>query len=479
LNLKSQTIRGAFWTFTDILLNKGSYFFATIILAKILGPKEFGILGMITLFITLGNVLIDGGMSTSLIRKTEVTQIDYDTIFVSSIIMSVFIYLIFYLIAPFVANFYNEPLLINVLRYYSIGIVINSLRIIHLIKLTKEMDFKKITLLNLPGNIISIILAIWMSYSNYGIWSLVVLFLSNQIISTFLFWSFIKWAPTWRFDFSNFKYHFKFGYKLILSSQLNAFFDNLYNIIIGKFYDIKLLGYYERSYTFNSYPVSVLSGLIQKVSLPSLSLIKEDTFRLQNAYKNIMQVAFLISTSGLAFSSLFAQEIIYILLGEKWLPMVPIFQILSISFIFYPIHSLNINILSVFGRSDLFLKLEIIKKISFFIVILVSFKFGINGLIWSNVFNSFFALIINTYYSGKFLNYPTKQQLIDLLPTIGVVLITLFTVYFFKYASGSLNAGFQILLSFLIGLFVLISTSEIIGLTPYKFLKNLLLIRLK
>lgn len=479
MDLKNESIRGATWTFIDILLNKGAYFFATVILAKILGPKEFGLLGMITLFVTLGNVLIDSGMSTSLLRKNNVSQIDYDTVFVSSVLISIFIYVIFFFLAPLVAHFYKEPSLIKVLRFYCFGFVIYSLRSIHIIKLMKEMKFKTITMLNLPGNIISILIAIFLAYSGFGINSLIILFLINQLISSTLFWIFVKWSPSFRFDLSNFKHHFNFGYKLILSAQLNVLFDNLYNIIIGKFYDIKLLGYYERAFSFNFYPVSILSGLIQKVSLPSLSIIKDDKVRLQNAYKNILQVAFLISSSGLAFFSLFAYEFVFLILGEKWISMVPFFQILSISFIFYPVHSLNINILSVFGRSDLFLKLEFIKKITFLIVILISLKFGILGLVWSNVLNSIIALLINTFYSGMFLEYKTKQQLIDLLPTLGVVLITLIALYFFKCITVSFNSILQIIFCFIIGLLLLITTSEVIGLAPYQFIKNLILQKLK
>ncbi len=479
MELKRQSINGAVWTFVDILSNKGAYFFATIILAKILGPKEFGLIGMITLFVTLGNVLVDSGMSTSLLRKSDVSQIDYDTVFMSSVIISILIYVIFFISAPFVASFYHEPSLTQVLRYYCLGFVFNSFRSIHIIKLMKEMNFKKITILNLPGSIISLTLAICLGYFGFGVWSLIFLFLSNQIISTILFLVYVRWSPSLKFDLSNFKYHFNFGYKLILSAQLNVLFDNLYNIIIGKFYNIKQLGYYERAFSFNFYPVSVLSSLIQKVSLPSLTSIKEDKVRLQNAYKNIMQVAFLISSSGLAFFSLFAYELIDLILGEKWLPMVSFFQILSISFIFYPIHSLNINILSVFGRSDLFLKLEIIKKTTFFFVILISIKFGILGLIWSNVVNSLIALLINTYYSGKFLNYKTKYQIIDLLPTLGVVIVTLFVLYFLKCALISLNSILQIMSCFVTGLVVLIFSSEFIGLAPYRYIKNLILFRLK
>lgn len=472
-------MNGAIWTFIDILINKGAYFIATIVLAGILGPKEFGLIGMIMLFVSIGNTLIDSGMSTSLIRSNNVTENEYSTVFITNILMSVLVYLILFFIAPFIASFYEQPILINIIKWYCLGFVITSLRSIHNVKLMKEMEFRKITILNLPGIIISVIVAIWMGYKGYGIWSLVSLFLINQFISTVLFWLFIKWKPSFYFDFANYKDHFKFGYKLTLSALLNTVFENIYNILIGKFYNVKTLGFYERAYTFNNYPVSILSGIILKVSLPSLTSIKGDEVRLQKAYKSIMQMSFLISASGLAFAALLAHQIVKLVLGEQWLPIVPLFQVLSVSFMFYPIHSLNINILSVFGRSDLFLKLEVVKKIMILIVVAICFNFEVRGLVWSSVINSILALIINTHYSGRFLNYPTKNQLLDLLPTLATVLATVSVVYCFQLAIAPTNLILQIVLSFVIGLLTILIISERINLMPYLHIKELILEQIK
>lgn len=479
MSLKNKSINGALWTFIDILINKGAYFIATIVLAGILGPKEFGLIGMIMLFVSIGNTLIDSGMSTSLLRSNNVTENEYSTVFITNILMSILVYVILFFIAPYIASFYEQPILINVIKWYCLGFVITSLRSIHNVKLMKEMEFRKITILNLPGMIVSVIVAICMGYKGFGIWSLVSLFLINQIISSVLFWLFIKWRPAFYFDFTNYKEHFKFGYKLILAALLNTVFENIYNVLIGKFYNIKTLGFYERAYTFNNYPVSILSGIILKVSLPSLTSIKSDEIRLQKAYKSIMQMSFLISASGLAFAALLAHQIVKLVLGEQWIPIVPLFQVLSISFMFYPIHSLNINILSVFGRSDLFLKLEIIKKIMIVIVVAICFNFGIMGLVWSSVINSVLGLIINTHYSGKFLNYPTKNQLLDLLPTIFIVLAAIVVVYGCQISLSPTNLILQIVQSFVIGLLTIVIISEITNLTPYIYIKQLILEQIK
>jgi len=472
LSLKKQSLNGALWTFIDILVNKGSYFTATIILARILGPREFGIIGMITLFVTIGNVLVDSGMSTSLLRSNKITETDYSTVFIINIVTSFIVYCLLFFTAPFIATFYKQLILIDVIRIYGLGILINSFRSIHNVKLTKDLEFKKLTILNLPGNIIGLIVAVWIGYLGFGVWSLVYLFIVNQFISTSVFWFAIKWKPSIEFDYLKFKHHFKFGYKLLLSAQLNVIFENIYNVLIGKFYNIKVLGFYERAYAFNSYPVSILSSIITKVSLPSLTLIIDDAERLQNAYKNILQIAFYITATGLCFGVLLANQFVSIVLGDNWLQVVPFFQILALSFIFYPLHSLNINILSIFGRSDLFLKLEIVKKITFSIIIIISFNFGIIGLVWSSVINSIIGLIINTYYSGKFLNYPTIKQLRDLFPTLAVVLASMFVIYIFLLNNNS-NHLIQIISSFGLGFLGLIIFSELIKLSPYIYLKHL------
>lgn len=479
IGLKKKSMLGAIWTFIDIFINKGVYFIATIILARIIGPEEFGLIGMITLFVSIGNTLIDSGMSTSLLRSNDVSSKDYSTVFHTTVFMSVVIYVILYLLAPFISEFYKQPKLISIIRVYCIGFLINSLRSIHNVKLIKELNFKKLTLINLPGNIVSVVIAIYLGYSGFGVWSLVWLFLVNQLITTTIMWFKNNWKPKFEFYPSLFKYHFNFGYKLVLSAQLNTIFENINNVIIGKFYDIKLLGFYDRAYTLNNYPASVLSGIIMKVSLPLFASIKHDTKRLQNAYKIIMQIAFLISACVLGFAALFAKELVYLTLGDEWQPIVPIFRVLSLSFILYPFHSLNINVLSLFGRSDLFLRLEVAKKVILILVLLACFRFGIMGLVWSNVITSFLALFVNTYYSSKFLNYTTSRQILDLFPTILVILLTMAIIFSFSIIIDTSNHLFLLIISIFMGLFTLIVICELIKLSPYIHLKNLVLEQIK
>jgi len=474
LSLTNQSIKGAVWTFIDIFINKGVYFAATIILAGILGPKEFGLIGMITIFISMGTTLIDSGMSTSVLRMTKPTDQDYSTIFLTGVVVSIVVYFIIYALAPYIAGFYNQELLISIIRVYCLGFIIIAFKSVHLVKLAKNMEFRKMTILNIPGNLISVVVAIYMGYNGYNVWSLVALFLVNQIISTVLYWLFMKWKPLFKFDVPNFKFHFNFGYKLLLAAQLNVVFDNIYNIIIGKYYSVNTLGHYERAYTFTNYPVSILSGIIAKVSLPSFTQIKDDTHRLKNAYKKTMLISFFISCFGLGFAAVIAEPLFQIILGSEWMPAVPLFQILCISYVFYPIHSLNINVLTLFGRSDLFLILEVVKKAVILLTIVIGFNFGILGLVWSSVFSSIIALLINTHFSGRFLNYGTFSQLRDLLPVIMLLIVSILVLMLFSYYYHASSNIEIIVTNFLVGLVTVVGLSELFQVRVYNTIKDLI-----
>jgi O-antigen/teichoic acid export membrane protein len=472
LSLKKQTVNGAIWTFVDLMLNKGTYLAATILLAKILGPTEFGLIGMISIFVAIGNSLIDSGLTTSLLRLKKVSQTDYTTVFFSSILMSLLVYSILYLSANIIAKFYNQQILVDLIRIYCLGFIISSFRGVQAVKLIKELDFKKITMLNIPGNIISTILAIYMGYNGFGVWSLVALFLTNQIISTIVYWSFVRWRPSLTFDFECYKFHVSFGYKLVISAQLNTIFENIYNIIIGKYFSVQMLGFYERAYAFNNYPTSIISGIIQKISLPSLTIVKDNSVELKNVYKNMMIVTFFFSIVILSFLSIVATPLFTLLLGNAWSEMIPLFRVLTLSFILYPIHSLNVNILSVFGRSDIFLKLEIYKKILTILVVVGGLYFGVMGLVWGNVFLSIFALFLNTYFGGKFINYSTLKQLRDLVPTVAIVIFTCSIVMLMNVIFKTDSNIWKIIYDFLTGLIVLTILCEMFKLAPYIFIKK-------
>lgn len=474
MSLTQKSISGSIWTLIDIVFNKAIYFIATLILARILGPVEFGLIGMIMVFFTIGTTLVDSGLSVSLIRTINPSLIDYSTIFYMNLGMSIFAYFLVFFIAPFVALFYSQPILESLIRIYCIGFIFTALRMIPQAILVKEMKFKKVAILNIPGNIIGLGVGIVMAVNGFKVWSVVGLYLTTQLIATLFYWFFIDWKPSFIFSRESMSRHWVFGYKLMLSAQLNTIFDNIYNILIGKFYSIQSLGFYERAYTINNYPISVLSGIINKVSLPLLSGIVDDDIRVHIVYKKILTVSFYISSTLMLLSLVLAKPIFLLFLGEKWLLAVPFFQILCLAYMLYPVHSLNINLLSVLGRSDLFLKIEIQKKLIIVISVLVGFRFGILGLVWSNVLTSVVALFINMFYSGRFINYNTKSQILDLLPILMIVgfasILTFWFNDFFKFNSYL----FQILITGSFGIILIVILSETFRLKPYFEIKDII-----
>ena len=467
MSLTSKSLFATIWTLTDVFFNKAIYFIATLILARLLGPKDFGVISMIMVFFTIGATLIDSGLSISIIRSSSINQKEYSTIFYLNVGLSFLAYIIIFLFAPLISIFYNQEILVQLIRVYCLGFIITSFRMVHQSILLKEMDFKKITLLNIPGNIIGLCVGVFMAINNYGVWSIVGLFLSTQITATIVYWIFYNWRPSIVFSTACMKKHWKFGYKLMISAQINTIFENIYNILIGKFYSVQTLGYYERAYTLNNYPISILSLIISKVSLPLFSQIADDKEKLGEVYKKIVLMAFYITAPIMLGALALAKPLFELVLGKQWLPAVPLFQILCLSYILYPIHSLNINILTAFGKSGLFLKLEIYKKIVLVILVIIGVNFGIYGLVWSSVVSSVVSLCINTYYTGHLISYSTIKQLRDLLPTLIMAVIMASVTYFLYFQLNDYVLIVQLMVPIFFGLLTYIFISKITNNTSY------------
>lgn len=418
MSLKKQTLSGIIWTFTDTFVLKGLSFFASIILARLLGPTEFGLIGMISVFIAIGTSLVDSGLSASIIRTQDADDRDFSTVFYLNLMMSVAVYGLLFFAAPWIADFYGQEILVPIIRLYCFSFVISAFSAIQTAMLNKEMQFKKIMQYNVPGTVIGVIVGISLGYLGYGVWSIVWMYLSTQLIQSIMLWSFSKWKPTWTFSKEKLKYHYGFGYKLMLSGLLDTAYRNVYNVIIGRYFSVQELGYFERGKAFNTYPVTVLTSIISKVSYPLLSKIQDQKERIAKVYRQLIQFAFFVTAPMMLGAAAIAEPLFLLVLGDQWLPAVPFFQILCLSGMFYPIHAFNINVLKVYGRSDLFLKLELIKKGIITVSILIAFQFGIYGLVWSSVVTSIIALLINTHYSSRMIYYTTWQQAKDIFKTL-------------------------------------------------------------
>lgn len=459
MSLKKQTISGLIWTFADTFLLRGLSFAATIVLARLLGPADFGLIGMIAVFVAIGTSLVDSGLSSSIIRTKNSNDEDYSTVFYLNFILSIVVYILLFAAAPLISDFYDQEILTNIIRLYCLSFIISAFSSVQLAILNKEMKFRKMMQINIPGTLLGIVIGIWMGYKGYGVWSIVWLYLITQLIQSLLLWIFSDWKPSLTFSLEKMKFHYNFGYKIMLSGLLDTVFKNIYNVIIGKFFSVQALGYYERAHTFNEYPVSALTSIINKVSYPLLANIQDEKEKISAVYKQLLNLTFFVTAPLMLIAAAVAKPLFLLLLGELWLPAVPFFQIISLSCIFYPIHSYNISILKVYGRSDLFLKLEVIKKIVIVISVLISLPFGIYSLVWSGVIVSLIALAINTSYSSSMINYNIKQQVSDMMPVMIISLIVAFACYFLMLSLSDFSLYVQIVIPSVVGvsLYVIIN----------------------
>jgi teichuronic acid exporter len=418
MSLKKQALSGVFYSFIQLFGNQGVGFVISIILARLLVPAEFGLIAMLGIFLSLGGALINSGLSQSLIRSSNTDELDYSTVFYFNLVVSIVIYIIIFLCAPLIADFYNQEILTLIVRVYSITFIINAFGAIQLTRLSKLMDFKTQMKISIPSTLLSGVTGITLAYLGFGVWSLVWSGIIQVFGSTVQLWYWSKWKPLLVFSITKFKHHFYYGMKLMFSGILDLIFTNAYTILIGKFFAPAQVGYYNRADSLQMLPVGNISSLVTKISFPLFSAIQDDNVRLKSVYKRIMQMVIFLVAPTLILMAVLAEPLFRFLFTERWLPAVPYFQILCLNGILYPIHSYNLQILNVKGRSDLFLKLEIAKKVLSVIIITISFQFGIYGLLYGSVLGSVLSFFINTHYSGKFLKYPAWEQTKDIVPII-------------------------------------------------------------
>lgn len=429
-SLRQKAVSSVYWTSIQQFSNQGINFVVSIILARLLLPAEFGLIGMIYIFMGIGTALINSGLGSSIIRTTNPDQRDYSTVFFFNLVGSIIIYLIMFIVAPLVAKFYDQSVLITIIRIYCLIFIINAFSTMQLIRLQKNLNFKPETKSTIVSTAISGILGIALAYRGLGVMSLVWMAVAGSIIKTLMLWIQTGWKPDWVFDKEKFKYHFGFGSRLMASGILDTVFNNIYNVLIGKYFSAQQLGFYNRADSLKQLPAGNVSAVLSKVTYPLFAELKDDALKLKNSYRKIMKMVVFIIAPILVFMGVLGEPLFRFLFTEKWLPAVPYFQILVITGILYPIHAYNLNILQVKGRSDLFLKLEIIKKILIVVAVIAAFRFGVIGLMWAKVATSIIALYINCHYSGKFLNYGVWRQIGDLLPAILLSVFVGTIIYF-------------------------------------------------
>ncbi|MEN3797517.1 oligosaccharide flippase family protein [Aeromonas caviae] len=404
------------WSALERFLTQGIQLAITLYLARLLGPTAFGLVGMLAVFIAIANVFVDSGFTSALIRKTDRTESDLVTAFYYNIGMAGLCYLTLYVSAPFVADFYQQQELQTLLRVLGLTVLINSFTLIPRVKLNVAMDFKTQAQISVLSVLISGPTAIILAINGYGVWALVTQTLLNASCATLLFNIFSPWLPRGCITKNSFSYLFSYGSKLLLSGLLDVTYNNLYQIIIGKKFSPAVVGQFSQANQLASVPTTTLTGIIQRVIFPLFSQLQDDPDRMANAYRKTIKLSALVIFPLIIGLGLIAKPLLTSLLGEQWQGTAALLTVLCFGYMLYPIHSINLNLLQVTGRSDLFLKLEVIKKIIGVTVLLISIPYGVLAMCIGFTLTSYLALLLNTYYTAKFTRLSQWQQCKDILP---------------------------------------------------------------
>lgn len=428
-SLKEKTITAFIWTAIDTIVVKIVALFISVIIARLLTPSDYGVIGMLAIFIAIGQSMVDGGFSSALIQRKDVTKTDYSTIFYFNIVIAIIMYITLFLSAEAIASFFNEPRLILLSKLLGLSFVINSLALVQRTILSRKLDFKTQMKISVISVILSGLVGVYLAYSGYGVFALVFQVLSKSAINSILLWILKPWRPSLVFSISSFKSLFSFGSRLLLSSIIDVIFRNLSVLVIGKVFSTTSLGFYTKAKELQNIPSSTLSSIIKKVSFPSFSIIQDDKERLLRNFRKAQQMSVFMIFPVMYGIMITSDTLIELLLTEKWLAAAPYLRLLCVVGAFYPIHSLNLNILNVKGRSDLFLRLEIIKKALTAIVIFTTYRWGITAMIYGQIFQSLVCLFINSFYSNRLINYGFVKQMNDLFPAALITIIMSVVVY--------------------------------------------------
>lgn len=417
-SLRHKTLKGTIWSFAERFTAQGIHFLVMIIIARRLSPKEFGLIGMLAIFLAVAQSLIDSGFSQALIRKQNRTDADRNTVFYFNIVVSILLYLLFYIISPWVATFYGEPQLCEIMRVICLVIVIDSFAVVQRANFVVAIDFKTQTKATLIAAVVSGIIGIYLAYHGYGVWALVYQLISSSLMNVIVLWAFSKWYPTLVYSWKSFRELFGFGSKLMISGLLDTLYRNIYQLVIGKAFSAESLGHFTNAHKFSDLPSSNLTTVLQRVTYPILCTIQDDDERLALAYRKFLRLSAFIIFPLMCGLAAVSYPLIELVLGENWHYAAIILVPLCFQMMWYPIHSINLNLLQVKGRSDLFLRLEIIKKIIGVTILFCSLPFGLLVMCYTGILSSVLCLAINTYYTGKLINVGFFMQMKDISTTL-------------------------------------------------------------
>lgn len=470
-SLKNKTIKGTAWSAADAFLGQGVTFIVGIILARLLSPDEYGLIGICLIFNTVLNGIVDSGFSNALIRKKNVSNEEYNTMFLTNMAISIILYVLLYFSTPFISTFFQRPELTSLIRATGLVLFFNALSLTHTTILTKRIDFKTKTKASVASALLSGIIGIGMAYTGFGVWALVGQILSKQLFYTLALWLLVKWWPTLRFSMESFIYMWGFGWKLLISGLLSNIWNQLYQVVVGKFYSPATLGQYTRSKEYANLFSSNLTTIVQRVSYPVLAGIQDDKARMVAAFRKVIKTTMFVTCVCMIFLGAVAEPLIYCLIGPKWHEAATYLPLICVSMSLYPLHAINLNMLQVLGRSDIYLYIEIAKKIVSVIPICVGIFIGVYWMLVASIITGVINLYLNAWYSGKKLGYTFGMQLKDVSADYGVALVIAIGVYFLKYLP--ISNWIILPLQIVIGTFVFFLACKLFNIEEYKDIKRI------
>lgn len=467
---KKKVVSSLFWKLMERSGTQGIQFIVQIVLARLLAPEQFGTIAIVMVFITLAQVFVQSGFNTALIQKKDADEGDFSSIFFLSLGISCILYVVIFFCAPLVSSFYDDEILTPVLRVLSLILFTGAFNSIQNAYVSKNMMFKKLFKSSLGAIIISGTLGIIAAYKGFGVWALVIQQLSNQISICLIMWFTVKWRPKLLFSLDKVKSLFSFGSKLLISQIINVLYMDLRTLIIGKVYTKSTLGFYNRGEQFPKIIVTNIDGSIQSVMLPTLSSYQDNKVRAKEIMRRAIKSSSFLLFPMMIGMAVVAESLVTIILKEKWLPAVPFLQIFCFSYALMPIHTANLQAINAMGRSDIFLKLEIIKKIVGLIILFISIPFGVFYMAIGSALSSVISTFINAYPNKKLLNYSYLEQWKDLIPSLAISLIMGGIIYLYNFLS--LESWLILLLQIISGIIMYIILAKFFKLESYNYLLN-------
>jgi len=434
-NLQQKTVQALSWSFIEAVAQRGVQFVIGIVLARLLFPEQFGLIGMLLIFMAVSQSFLDSGFGAALIQKQEITQTDICSVFYFNILVGLAAAGLLSFAAPWIAAFYKQPILTPLTRALSLTLVINSFGLVQNALFTKQINFKTQTKVTLIAGILSGIVGITLAVREFGVWSLAIQQISSSFIRTACLWFFSSWRPIPVFSFTSLRKLFGFGSRLLASNVLNQIFDNIYLVVIGRMFSAADLGFFTRAKNLNDLPSQSLSHMVGRVTFPVFSTIQNDHVRLKRGLKKALTTLVLVNFPMMIGLAIVARPLVLVLLTDKWAPSIPYIQLLCAAGLLFPLQLMNLNVLQALGRSDLFLRLELIKKALIVANIAITWQWGISAMIYGMIVTSIISYYLNSYYNGMLISYPIKEQVFDLFPYL-MVSVLMGTVVF---ATGSLQ----------------------------------------